>query len=373
MGAEQVPISSGAPSVYVRLRPLPQSSAAGKSGGSTRRYAAQMAWLPWRAAMAEALYGPAGFYRRPEGPAGHFRTSVHASPFFAAAVAALARDAGLDTVVDVGSGRGELLRALHRIDPDLTLHGVDVADRPADLPCAIGWSSAVEDHDGALLLANEWLDAIPADVVEQTAGGPRLVEVDTATGEERLGQPPTPDDAAWLERWWPLADAAPGDRAEVGRPRDEAWATAVASLRRGVAVAVDYGHQRQARPSLDTVVGYREGRMVRAVPDGSCDISIHVAVDACEAAGREAGATATLVTTQRSALRALGVRGARPPLELATSDPTAYLRALQAAGQQAELIDPAGLGRFYWLVQCVGTPMPAVLAGADAAATATPS
>ncbi|MEU3502835.1 hypothetical protein ABZ726_19445, partial [Streptomyces hundungensis] len=41
----------------------------------------------WRAAAEEALYGDGGFYLRPEGPAGHFRTSVHASPLFAAAVA----------------------------------------------------------------------------------------------------------------------------------------------------------------------------------------------------------------------------------------------------------------------------------------------
>ncbi|MEU1025014.1 hypothetical protein ABZ366_23525, partial [Streptomyces sp. NPDC005904] len=31
----------------------------------------------WREAAETALYGPEGFYRRPEGPAGHFRTSVH--------------------------------------------------------------------------------------------------------------------------------------------------------------------------------------------------------------------------------------------------------------------------------------------------------
>ncbi|CAM5525142.1 hypothetical protein STANM309S_01788 [Streptomyces tanashiensis] len=53
-----------------------------------------------------------GFYLRPEGPAGHFRTSVHASPLFAAAVARLlgevAEELGTDEVdlVDVGAGRG---------------------------------------------------------------------------------------------------------------------------------------------------------------------------------------------------------------------------------------------------------------------------
>src|SRR5687767_965239 len=56
-------------------------------------YAGPMQWRPWREAMAAALYGPGGFYHRREGPAGHFRTSVHASPYFATAVLELARAA----------------------------------------------------------------------------------------------------------------------------------------------------------------------------------------------------------------------------------------------------------------------------------------
>lgn len=308
--------------------------------------------------MTEALYGPAGFYRRPEGPAGHFRTSVHASPYFAAAVRALARASGVHAVVDVGSGRGELLRTLHLLAPDLSLHGIDIADRPDDLPEAISWSDTLGTYEHALVFANEWLDAFAVDVVEQTEDGPRLVEVELATGAERLGSPPAPDDLAWLDQWWPLAQAQPGDRAEVGRFRDDAWATAIHSLRSGLAVAADYAHQRATRPSYDTLVGYREGRVVRAVPDGSCDLTAHVAIDACAAAGEKAGATTTLLTTQRAALRALGVNAGRPPLELAKTDPPGYLRKLQAAGEQAELLDPAGLGRFAWLVQCVDAPLP---------------
>ncbi|MEV5768855.1 hypothetical protein AB0L34_30400, partial [Micromonospora sp. NPDC052213] len=73
----------------------------------------------WRDAMDRALYGPGGFFVAGSGPADHFRTSVHASPAFAAALlrlveqvdAALGHPARLD-VVDVGAGRGELLRAL---------------------------------------------------------------------------------------------------------------------------------------------------------------------------------------------------------------------------------------------------------------------
>ncbi|MGC4762730.1 hypothetical protein ACLQ20_07730, partial [Micromonospora sp. DT46] len=73
----------------------------------------------WRDAMERSLYGPGGFFVSGSGPAGHFRTSVHASPAFADALlrlvqqvdAALGHPADL-RVVDVGAGRGELLRAL---------------------------------------------------------------------------------------------------------------------------------------------------------------------------------------------------------------------------------------------------------------------
>ena len=40
----------------------------------------------WRDAMSHALYGPGGFFVAGAGPADHFRTSVHASPAFAAAL-----------------------------------------------------------------------------------------------------------------------------------------------------------------------------------------------------------------------------------------------------------------------------------------------
>ncbi|HEX7187620.1 MAG TPA: SAM-dependent methyltransferase [Actinomycetes bacterium] len=317
-------------------------------------------WTTWRAATERALYGDNGFYRRPgAGPAAHFRTSVHASPLFARAVLSLARTCGLDTVVDVGAGRGELLTELHRLDPTLGAIGVEVAGRPAELAGAVGWTSALPDVTGALVVANEWLDNIPVDLVEQTADGPRVVEVDPA-GVERLGGPPEDADRRWLERWWPLTEV--GARAEVGRPRDEAWATVVASVRRGVAVAVDYSHDRASRPPAGSFAAYRLGRQVPPVPDGSCDLTAHVALDACAAAGLAAGATSTALTTQRVALRALGQEVPVPSREMAESDPAGYLTGLAAAGEVAELTARDGLGGFGWLVQGVGVPPPPGLA-----------
>lgn len=337
--------------------------------------------------MTAALYGPAGFFVRGDaGPAGHFRTSVHASPAFAAAMlrlvtavdAALGHPPGLD-LVDVGAGRGELLRALLGLAPPelaarLRPVAVERAPRPADLPSGIEWTGTPPDSLAGVLLATEWLDNVPLDVVvSDPAGAPRYLLVDPATGRESTGPPVTGPDARWLARWWPgapaeLADSGrpgrpggPGPwlRAEIGGPRDEAWADAVSRLRRGLALAVDYGHLRAARPPDGTLTGFRAGRQVPPIPDGSCDITAHVALDAVAAA---AGRPYTLIS-QRAALRALGVDGARPPLALASTDPAGYVRALAAASTAAELTDPAGLGAHWWLLHPVGIDLPEALRG----------
>jgi SAM-dependent MidA family methyltransferase len=208
----------------------------------------------------------------------------------------------------MGAGGGELLAALRALDPSLELIGVDLADRPPGLPGDVSWQHEVPARSGALLVANEWLDDVPVDVVELADDGWRLVLVDPATGAERLGPPPAVDDADWLAMWWPTEDATVGDRAEIGRPRDDAWAATVGALGDGLAVAIDYAHNRTSRPPAGSLTGYRDGRQVPPVPDGRCDVTSHVALDACAAAGIGAGATATLLTTQRTALIALGVR-----------------------------------------------------------------
>ncbi|MEV0453056.1 SAM-dependent methyltransferase [Streptomyces sp. NPDC050600] len=314
-------------------------------------------WQGWREAAERALYGPGGFFLRPEGPAGHFRTSVHASPLFAGAVARLlarvAGELGTDelALVDVGAGRGELLTGvLAALPPGLRVrpYGVERAARPAGLDPRIVWTDRVPDGERGLLFANEWLDNVPVDVAQADEDGAvRRVEV-RADGTERLGAVVTGPDAEWLERWWPLRE--PGERAEIGRPRDEAWAGAVGALAAGTAVAVDYAHLRDARPPFGTLAAFREGREVAPVPDGSRDLTAHVALDACAAA--VPGPAASIVT-QREALRELGVNGGRPPLALASSDPAGYVRALAAAGEAAELTAPGGLGDFLWLLQRV--------------------
>jgi SAM-dependent MidA family methyltransferase len=315
--------------------------------------------LDWQVAWQGALYGPDGFYRLPAGPAGHFTTATHGplGEVLGNAVARLARENGLTHVVDVGAGRGELLTCLHAAEPGLRLTGVDVVSRPDSLDTAIAWlvapggpalppagSDGLRDLDHVLLIAHEWLDVVPCPVAEVDDDGIlRTVLVDAATGQEALGDPVDGDELAWAATHWETK--TPGHRVEIGLPRDLAWADLVSRVVQGVVVAVDYGHRGGDRPTGGTLAAYRRGQLVTPVPDGTCDLTAHVAMDTLDH---------DELLDQRTALRGLGVDGRQPPLDLAGRDPRAYLRALATSSAAAALTAPGGFGDFLWAVKRVG-------------------
>jgi len=324
-----------------------------------RTPAAGPGWRPWREAWEEAAYGDAGFWTR-ERPRDHFSTGVGAGTLVARAVAALA-PAGVTVVVDVGAGDGSLLAALADLLPGVALIGVDRRERPPGLDRRVGWSVDHWDAEAGrwcgggpgrwyapgerpLLVAHEWLDDLPVPVVERAPDGWREVEVD-ADGGERPGHAVTGEDAAWLERWWDV-DPLPGDRAEVGRARDAAWAhlvSAALATPGGRALAVDYGHRRSERPAGGSLVAYARGRQRRPVPDGSVNLTAGVAVDALAAAGEAQGAATVLLRRQSEQLDLLpGEAGT------ATGDP---LVALVGRSERAALIDPRRWGGLWWLLQ----------------------
>jgi SAM-dependent MidA family methyltransferase len=357
--------------------------------------------LPWHQAWQQALYGPDGFYRRPAGPAGHFRTACHAGAgVLAGALTRLADEAGCTGIVDVGAGRGELLTALAQLEaaarpepelPDdlpedlfagsgagdgvegrLRLHGVEMVERPANLPDAVGWSSgldALPDDvlNGALVIAWELLDVVPVPIAAiGTDGVPRILLVDPATGDEHPGPPLTALESAWCARWWPSTDAGRDARVEIGTTRDALWAGLVKRVagtpRGGLLLAVDYDHEADHRPAEGSLSAFRGGRAVPPVPDGSCDLTTHVALDAVAAAGERAGATSSVLLRQRTALRALGVAMTPGDLAAARAAGTgALLAQLELRSQMDELLDESGLGGFGWLVQGVRRPVPPTL------------
>lgn len=316
----------------------------------------------WPDAWQDALYGPRGFYRSPAGPAGHFATATHGTTgrVLARALLRLAAEHGLGQVVDVGAGRGELAAHLYAVQqelgatsPRVHVTGVDVVRRPADLHPDVDWvlspggaalPDELADLTGVLVVAHEWLDVVPcvvAEVDDQTVLRER--HVDTGTGTESWGPPLAGEELAWAgEHWFPTT---PGERVEVGLARDRAWADLVSRVTSGTLVAVDYGHVVGARPPHGTLTAYREGRLTAPVPDGSCDLTAHVAMDTLDA---------DELLDQRTMLHRLGVAGATPPVALARTDPPAYLQALEDAGAAGALLARGGFGDFLWAVKRVG-------------------
>lgn len=357
--------------------------------------------VPWRDAWHEALYAAErGFYVAAGGPAAHFTTATH-GPGGRILAESLLRlwlrdhDHLPSVVVDVGAGRGELathLRAaLDTLAPNAAFGGeragiqvsstptaafggedggeegggdrasgtrvvaVDVVDRPDVLDERIEWlrspggaelPEALDSVEDALVVAHEWLDVVPCTIARVAPDGTlREVLVDPATGHESLGGRLAPDDLAWVGTHWP--DAEPGDTVEVGRQRDLAWAALVRRIGSGTLVAVDYGHTRATRPRGGSLTAYAAGRRVDPVPDGTRDLTAHVAMDSLEH---------DELRTQREVLRGLGVLGRTPPISEASADPLGYLAGLERAGAEAQLIDPQGFGGFWWAVRRVDVP-----------------
>jgi hypothetical protein len=207
------------------------------------------------------------------------------------------------TVTDVGAGTGTFLAFVAAHGPARwRLQAVEVSPRPAGLDSRICWGADIPETHG-LLLAHEWLDDVPLDLVRDG----RVVLADGTLGPEY--------DTAWIDRW---------GGGEDGSSRDDAWRAATDRLAAGLAVAVDYGHTRESR--RPSVTGWRSGRPVRPVYDGSCDITAHVALDSLAAA-----VPGQIRSTQRAALAGVETRG------------LADLSALRA------LRDPDGYGAYGWV------------------------
>jgi SAM-dependent MidA family methyltransferase len=334
--------------------------------------------VPWSVAWERAAFGPLGFYSHGAGarlgPARFFRTSVHVGAVFHRAIARLLLEvdarlgspARLD-LVDVGAGRGELLVGVldalpHDVATRVRAVAVDVAPPTPDLDGRIVWITgrapgAVPHGLRGLVIAHEWLDDIPLDVVEVDDHGiERLVLVER-DGTEHLGAT-LDDDAAWaawglsagrarewLGRWGARPhDVEAGARRELGMARDDAWRDVVTRLDAGTALAIDYGYT--GVPGA-TLTGYHlRGNEVRPVPDGTVNLTAHVAVDTLAAA---AGVPGSGISLQCESLAALEVSATVPPRELATINPAAYADALETASAAAELVALSGLGGFHWI------------------------
>ena len=282
----------------------------------------------WESAWERTLTGPDSFYRH-QPPQQHFTTTVLEHDGIARLVLAHVRSLLIDhpsnardlRVTDLGSGHGMLLRQLqtllasagfaHRVE----LIGVDIRQRPEDLPDSIRWvNQDVREYlrstppERGVRIAHELLDDIPLPIVEFDEDGVmHRIDADPDGWPGIIGAEHRDSrDLEWLEEWWP--DRRPLARAEIGRPRDECWRQMLATMHDGVCLAVDYGHVRPERRAGTwdggSCVGYRQGRVVTPRADGTCNITAHVAFDSLAAVGR--GLAQPVVTREEPLPREFG-------------------------------------------------------------------
>jgi NADH dehydrogenase [ubiquinone] 1 alpha subcomplex assembly factor 7 len=261
--------------------------------------------------------------RDPLGATGDFITAPEISQMFGELIGLWLTDmwvnAGRVTpvhYVELGPGRGTLardaLRAAKRYGLEPTVHFVESSTALKDMQLATvpqaHWHadlSTVPPYGPVLIVANEFLDALPIRQLVRTAQGWR--ERMVACEEDRfvaiVGDKPM--EAAVPE---PLREAPEGTLIEVS-PAAAAVVYEVAGRlvdQGGAALLIDYGHDHPRTGS--TLQALREHRKVEpfAMP-GEADLTAHVDFAALAAVVQARGAKWLGTTTQGQFLRTLGI------------------------------------------------------------------
>ncbi len=347
--------------------------------------------------MELALYHPRhGYYHQPRRD---YQTSPELHPLFgillARQLAQMWREMGQPAefeVVEIGAGRGHLVRSLHpaltRLIPGSKLRykAMDVGLQPANLPQGadnllygvdnlpqgVEWSGgsladlSAESIHGCIV-SNELVDAFPVHQVVMQGGELREVYVELGNEatpfREALGPLSTPQLAAhfaWLGL--PLPE---GHRIEVNLAARRWMADAARALGRGFVLTIDYGYPAEemlSRPQGTLVCYYRQqfssNPLVRV---GYQDITAHVDFSSLVEAGLEHGLHFTGMVPQGAFLHHLGLDAYLRGLE--QSRAAGHVSAAYAFDQRQalrELSDRRGMGAFQVLVQHKGLVEPSV-------------
>lgn len=261
--------------------------------------------------------------RDPLGASGDFITAPEISQMFGELIGLWLTDmwvnAGRESpvhYVELGPGRGTLardaLRAAKRYGLEATVHFVESSTALKDMQLATvpeaHWHadlSTVPPYGPVLIVANEFLDALPIRQLVRTAEGWR--ERMVACEDERFvaiaGEKPM--DAAVPQS---LRDVAEGTLVEVS-PAAAAVVYEIAGRlvdQGGAALLIDYGHDQPRTGS--TLQALREHRKVEpfAMP-GEADLTAHVDFAALAAVVQARGAKWLGTVPQGQFLRALGI------------------------------------------------------------------
>ena len=223
-------------------------------------------------------------------------------------------------LVELGPGRGTLMqdmlraaRALPGFREALSVHLVEMSpvlrERQRETLAAVGvephWHDRIDQAlDGpAIVIANEFLDALPLDQFVRTPEGwrERLVGLDDE-GRLAFGLAGEPDNS--------LSVAAP---ASSVLEQPAAALEAIAAVARhvatqgGVGLFIDYGPARSGFG--DTLQALKRHAFVDVLAEpGDADLTVHVDFARMAQAGLAAGAAAHGAVTQRDFLLALGLQ-----------------------------------------------------------------
>ncbi len=340
--------------------------------------------IPFAAFMALALGHPAGGYytgaaSRPTRN-GDFLTAPELHPIFGATLARQVAEAWERlgrrepfTLVEYGAGAGTLalgilagLRAagdpladvLRYAPVELNQHRLaELRERAAAAGLALVDPAALDDDPVVgVVLANEYLDAVPVHVLEIREGRPREVHVGIGCDgafEEVLGELSGADVARRLDT---LAAAGirlvEGQRLEV-RPAVASWTAEVSRrLASGLVLVLDYGAPAAElygpRRPAGTLMTYRShaadgspGAPYRDV--GERDITAHVDTTALAEALGAAGFDVLGETTQAELLAGCGLQELLQQSQAAAATTAA---ALELRSAVMRLLDPRHLGGF---------------------------
>lgn len=252
--------------------------------------------------------------RDPLGARGDFTTAPEVSQMFGEMIGGALADcwkrvgSPTDVIyVELGPGRGTLasdaLRVMRTADFAGAVHFVETSPvllqmQKASVPDA-HWHKSIDDLPAKplLLVANEFLDALP--ICQHVGAAERRITV--AAGG--------------------LAFDRDGEIVETSPARDEAVGSIATCLaaKGGVALFIDYGHERSAPgDTLQAVRGHRFSPML--ADPGEQDLTSHVDFEALANAARDAGASVTHLVCQGEWLIRLGIEARAQALSRANPD-----------------------------------------------------
>lgn len=290
--------------------------------------------LPVDRYMALCLGHPHhGYYMRrdPLGRSGDFTTAPEISQMFGELIGiwCIAQWQAMGApeplrLIELGPGRGtlmaDLLRAARLMPGFLEAVAVDLVETSPALRAkqeqvlsasavAVTWHDHLQavPSGPALMIANEFFDALPVKQFVRTASGwhERLVGLDSA-GRLRFGLAPAPTPQGLMPHW--AETAGEGDIIEVAPARLDVARTIGRRLASegGACLVIDYGHVRSGSGDTLQAVSRHAFSDLLDRP-GECDLTSHVDFEALAAALHEAGAAVHGPITQGMFLAAMGL------------------------------------------------------------------